>query len=915
MDGSTEQPGKKRRLDEPYVRDPQYILRKHRGKKPSLIIHLHPTHFKFEGQDGSFAYDSEMKFVLEHLKRKTVPHQMMQELLDGNVTFYDGCLIIEVHNHRARDKGRHDSAADDDTVKFSMHNYNSWVTPSPLVAFPSNARIDETPEKSESAGGEMAAPERPKEKDGPRITTIVLFPTPLSHHHEMLILANTPASDVRNKKRGSDSATPSSAQPPTPQLSVPPTPIGQSSRAAATQSQKMCLEEGDLYTFQADLLVATEPPLYLEPVDNPQDAQKVLDMLQHPLHQDEPPSPKTRKRTTAEVAADDAQKQETVRRMLIMDERIKAAGAGATSNENQGAATSLTFSRFKTIDMVRQRLEEAERVKKEEEFRVSAEKKQAEEQNALQQQQQRQQQRQQQILLAQQQSNQQNLMMAQQQQQQNPMRARAMAQAQQQAQMNTQNHAHPQQNAMMQNQQQNFQHGNQVSMAQSSPVVRQQTPMMNSSPMMAQGGFPMTQTSSQGASAASPPRPTSAMQHPMARQVSQQQQGSRNATPQIPQATPNMGQAMPNRQMSQTPRLPPGSPAAGMQHGTPTSSAMPMQTPHMGNQPQLTPEQMALLHQQRAMSQGQQNAGQAGSPQNMTPEQIQNVQNIQRQREMQRMQQQAAAGNPQAQQMLRQKQAMVMQQRQQQQQQMLQAQQNAQMQGTPGPAGSPSAMPQQTPQIGHAHPQQQHHGQQGNMPDPSQMTPQQQHAMAQARANQLAQARASSQQQHHQMQQQAKAQLNPLIQQYGSIGNIPSHILQGLPAQVQQMLRQQHQNNQLRQAQAMRAQQAQQQQAQQQNSQGGGGGGEQVPAAQPNPQYMQQLRNNQAMLAQAQQQMANQQQQGGGMNGMTGMSFHMNGIGQNFGGQQGGGDLSQQFAAMQNALNRSQQGGGGQGMQ
>ena len=77
------------------------------------------------------------------------------------------------------------------------------------------------------------------------------------------------------------------------------------------------------------------------------------------------------------------------------------------------------------------------------------------------------------------------------------------------------------------------------------------------------------------------------------------------------------------------------------------------------------------------------------------------------------------------------------------------------------------------------------------------------------------------------------------------------------------------------------------------------------------------------MLAQAQAQMQSQQQTGqqqgsggggGGMNGMTGMSFHMNGLGgQNFGNQQGGnaGDLSQQFAAMQNALNRSQQGGNG----
>ena len=204
MDGATENANKKRKLDEPYVRTKDHILRKFNGRPPSLTIHLHQTHFKFEGQDGSFAYDSEMKFILEHVRRGTMPHQMMQELLENSAQFYDGCLIVEVHNHRAKegkDKGRHDSAADEDTVKFSMHNYNEHVTPSPNVPYPSKARTGDTPEKNERSSIEMPAPERPKEKEGPKIFTTVLFPTPLSQHHEINILANTPASEVRNKKR------------------------------------------------------------------------------------------------------------------------------------------------------------------------------------------------------------------------------------------------------------------------------------------------------------------------------------------------------------------------------------------------------------------------------------------------------------------------------------------------------------------------------------------------------------------------------------------------------------------------------------------------------------------------------------------------------------------------------------------
>lgn len=80
--------------------------------------------------------------------------------------------------------------------------------------------------------------------------------------------------------------------------------------------------------------------------------------------------------------------------------------------------------------------------------------------------------------------------------------------------------------------------------------------------------------------------------------------------------------------------------------------------------------------------------------------------------------------------------------------------------------------------------------------------------------------------------------------------------------------------------------------------------------------YMQQLRNNRAMLGQHMQNQQGQQGQQGamaGMNGMTGLSFQMGGVQQNqaFNNQQGG-DLSQQFAAMQNALSRGNQGGQGQ---
>lgn len=75
------------------VRTTSYILKKFAKSPPSLTVHLHPTHFRFEQQDGSFPYNSEMKVIIEHIRAGTVPHDMMEELLRGNVRFYEGELL------------------------------------------------------------------------------------------------------------------------------------------------------------------------------------------------------------------------------------------------------------------------------------------------------------------------------------------------------------------------------------------------------------------------------------------------------------------------------------------------------------------------------------------------------------------------------------------------------------------------------------------------------------------------------------------------------------------------------------------------------------------------------------------------------------------------------------------------------
>jgi transcription factor SPT20 len=69
-----------------------YILKKFSGNPPSLILHLHKTHFRFDQQDGNFSYNSEMRSFIEHLKNRTVPHEILEELFASGVRFYDGKL-------------------------------------------------------------------------------------------------------------------------------------------------------------------------------------------------------------------------------------------------------------------------------------------------------------------------------------------------------------------------------------------------------------------------------------------------------------------------------------------------------------------------------------------------------------------------------------------------------------------------------------------------------------------------------------------------------------------------------------------------------------------------------------------------------------------------------------------------------
>ncbi|KAH7153084.1 Spt20 family-domain-containing protein [Dactylonectria macrodidyma] len=696
------------REPQPYIVTDSYILRKFAGRPPSLIVHMHATHFRFDKQDGMFPYKSPMRLFLDHVRSRTVPHDLLEHFTEGGVPFYDGCLIVQVHDHKsvAEKKDTRPVKTTSTVVASSIHNYNQYLTPSPYVPFPKecltnadgSAKVEE--ETKDTSAGEKDIENSPappvtsddqkgKGSTAPKIFTVVLHPTPESLHKDLIIKALTPrgASDALGLVPPS---TPISLVPPTPTTANMPPPAKRQKR------ERMEVDGSNIREVEGQILLATNAPLMLEPTKNSEEMIALLEAMSHPKHSEQPPQPKTRKRTVAEVAADEAAAAEQERYMLVLDERLPSGAVGAQNggvpdgDAQTGAATfEPRFERFKVIaDIKREHAEkkEQEKIKQQENDRRL--------------QQQRQQQQQEAVLAAQRQQ-----AADQERARREAAAAREAAQRQAEAQrlaraaaatpstqtaqrpnMAQPQHGHPTQNGMVNNNNNSNNNNNnmangatgtptpvtngmsvqaqprfQAQISQppaSSPVARQGTPQNMSSPMV--GSVPMQQTNS--GVAASPPRPSSVVQNhpmsvPMAHNMSSRgsQQSHPSGTPRIPHSTPNIPHGTPiNRAMAGTPRMTQASPPPNMMAQNSQMGQAQAQAIMMSNQAmnQANPQVIAqMAAQQRAIAQQQQQQqmaamqngiangnmnGQAMSPQ----QQQQMMQMMQRQMMLQQQQQQ-----------------------------------------------------------------------------------------------------------------------------------------------------------------------------------------------------------------------------------------------------------------------------------
>jgi transcription factor SPT20 len=815
----------------------EYILKKYVGNPPSLVVHLHPSHFRFDSQEGMFQYKSPMGSIfLGHVRSRTIPHELLELFNQGDVPFYEGCLIVQVHDHKSTAQSQEETrpaSPGSKTVPSSIHNYNPYITPSPYVPYPrenlpsagQNGKHRASPTQAKTSEERdkesMPAPSAPSDGQRnnkppppkPKITTVVLFPTPQSLQKDLLIEAMTPrgASDIRP-----DGVPPTLA-------AVPPTPTPTASSmqppAKRQKREQMELDGTNISAAEGQILLATMPPLDLTPARNAAEMIRKLDSQAHPAHSEKPPPPKKRKRTEAEMEADQAIAADQQRYMLTMDERLSSTVAGAQGSANGsdgdgqgGTAWEPRFEPFTFLaDARRAALEKAERESREQKEKVEQERQrqaevaqqkaiaeaQAVQQRAVEQARQledqqvaaRQRHVQQQALRAraqaqaqaqaqqqaQQQANAQAQAQAQAQEQaqtqaQMQAQARAQAQAHAQAQQNNNlGHGHPMQNGGMPNGLANGMPASMAGQAQarfhqvsqppvSSPVVRQNTPQNMSSPMV--GNVSMQHsTSSMGGS---PARPSSVVQNhqpmsvPMTASMSARgsQQSHPAGTPRMPNATPNMPHSTPisRPQVIQTPRMTQASPPPGML----TPGQQLGQAHLMMNAQGLNPQ----LHNQQLM----------------------------------------------AAQMAQQQQRVL------QQQQIQQALQNGIVPGTPNQPMTPQQL---------AHQQRLLQQQMMQMQQRGMMTPQQQQAAAQYTQTLQNMSNNMQQQQMHggQMQNHMQRQMGAPGQGMMNGNGVNNPVAQLAMMRQMEQIRQQHQQAQLQQQQQQHAQQQQQQQQHQQMGQ------------------------------------------------------------------------------------------------
>ncbi|KAJ1306885.1 hypothetical protein OPQ81_007870 [Rhizoctonia solani] len=84
-----------------YKKREEQILARFAKSPPSFAVHLHSGHWTLNKDNNArtFLYNSPAVSILDSIRAHQVPVDMLEMLDQANVPFYDGCLIVEEHDH------------------------------------------------------------------------------------------------------------------------------------------------------------------------------------------------------------------------------------------------------------------------------------------------------------------------------------------------------------------------------------------------------------------------------------------------------------------------------------------------------------------------------------------------------------------------------------------------------------------------------------------------------------------------------------------------------------------------------------------------------------------------------------------------------------------------------------------------
>ncbi|GEQ70967.1 hypothetical protein JCM33374_g4648 [Metschnikowia sp. JCM 33374] len=178
----------------------QEILKKFAKYPPSLTFHIYDSHYRFNNTQDSSIIPKESPMAqsfLKHIIREEIPVEMTELLKDFAVRFYDGCLVLQVYDHRhmvpvaGANSGANSSQSSNSAQSSAPGHTSQGQNAGPKPASSSSGTSSSTsgassaPDKSGHATPkDTSAP--PSNLSRPKTYRTLLRPTPQSLYYDLL---------------------------------------------------------------------------------------------------------------------------------------------------------------------------------------------------------------------------------------------------------------------------------------------------------------------------------------------------------------------------------------------------------------------------------------------------------------------------------------------------------------------------------------------------------------------------------------------------------------------------------------------------------------------------------------------------------------------------------------------------------